>query len=304
VPIAPENPSFANDPNPRGNTRGARAVEILPDGVLVCDYHTLRFFDRELRSQRQLSDGLMVGIHETWSDERRIWVTSTAIDAAICYDLRDGRRLAAFFPREMSGIASALGLEPLALDKTADNRERFVSGEHLEHPSHLHLNAVAEWRGEVFALANSFGALLNLSKDAVALRDPHLRKAHNLEILADGTAFVSDTHGPGVGIYDLRERRFVRAIDLLEFPVVRSQRRLAELQNAVKRPLVAARLLRSSISKPLFVRGLDVVGDDLFVAFAPATVLRIRWKTGELIDSFVYSRHVDVTVHGLAATPA
>jgi hypothetical protein len=175
-----------------------------------------------------------------------------------------------------------------------------VEGVHLEHPSHLHLNAVAEWRGEVFALLNSFGALVNLSKDEVALRDPHLRKAHNLEILDDGTAFVSDTHGPGVGIYDLGERRLVRVIDLLQFPVVRSQRRIGEVVNAVKRPLVAARLLRSSISKPLFVRGLDVVGDELFVAFAPATVLRLDWRTGRLVDSFVYSHRVDVTVHGLA----
>ena len=68
VAISPENPSFEHDPNPRGSTRGVRGIEFYGEHVIASDYHSLRFFDHELRSQRSLSHDLMVGLHETYCD--------------------------------------------------------------------------------------------------------------------------------------------------------------------------------------------------------------------------------------------
>ena len=162
VPIHPRNPSLDHDPNPRGNSRGCRGIVFDGDLVVASDYHTLRFFDRELRPVRELSHGLMVGIHELCADgDGTVWVTSTELDAALRYDLGSGALLEGYWPRELEPFQQALGLTPLDVDKQADQRAAMLSGKHLEHPSHLHLNAVATWKGEVYALFNSFGAIAN-----------------------------------------------------------------------------------------------------------------------------------------------
>ena len=304
VAISPQNPSFENDPNPRGNTRGVRGIECYGQHVIAADYHSLRFFDHELRPQRTLTHDLMVGLHETYCDGGgTIWVTSTAIDAALRYDLESAELLEEFWPREMSTFQRALDLEPLEIDKSVDNRSLFIEGTHLNNPSHLHLNAVAEWRGEVYALFNAFGAIANLSRGEIAIRDPRIRLGHNLVILEDGTTFVSDTHGPAVCIFDLVSRQLVSAFDLREIPVARTLERLARLTNLARGSTLKANLLGTSISKPLFTRGLVVVGDFVFSAFAPATVVCLNWKTGEYLDHFTYSRNVDVAIHGLAVLP-
>jgi hypothetical protein len=328
VPIHPRNPSLEHDPNPRGNSRGCRGIVFDGDHVVASDYHTLRFFDRELRPVRELSHGLMVGIHELHADgDGTVWVTSTELDAALRYDLRTGALLEAHWPREVEAFQRALGLTPLELDKAADLRAAMLSGQHLEHPSHLHLNAVATWKGETYALFNSFGAIANLTRAEIVIRDPRIVRGHNLVIREDGTTFVSDTHGAGVRIYDLHRRELVRALDLREHAVVRRVEAIAKATNLLQKPAYALRSLRNragkgvagrlraavrapraaaasltrSISKPLFVRGLALAGERLFVSFSPATVVCLDWRTGRLIDHFSYSWNVDLTIHGLAA---
>lgn len=303
VPIVPANPGFERDPNPRGNTRGCRGIELLPDGVLATDYHSLRLFDAELRPRRTLSHGLMVGIHETCLEEQgKVWVTSTAVDAALAFDLETGALLEGYWPREMPSFQRPFSLEPLEIDKAGDNRTRFVAGTHLVNPSHLHLNAVATWRGEVFALFNAFGAIANLTTGEVVLRDARLERGHNLIILEDGTALLNDTHGPAVCLYELASARLLATIELRRFPWVRALERFARAANALKRPFTALRLA-GAMCKPLFARGLAVAAGRVFVGISPASVLCIDLATHELVDAFSYSRDVHVCVHGLAARP-
>jgi hypothetical protein len=328
VPIHPRNPSLDHDPNPRGNSRGCRGIVFHGDLVVASDYHTLRLFDRELRPAYELSHGLMVGIHELHADgDGTVWVTSTELDAALRYDLASGALLEGLWPREVEAFRRELSLTPPHVDKSADLRAALLSGAHLEDPSHLHLNAVATWKGEVYALFNAFGAIANLTRGELVLRDPRIVRGHNLLIRDDGTAFVSDTHGAGVRIYDLHRRALIRALDLREHAVVRRVERIARATNRLQKPLHALRSLRNragkgvsgrlkaalrapraaaasltrNISKPLFVRGLALAGERLFVSFSPATVVCLDWQTGRLIDSFSYSWNVDLTIHGLAA---
>ena len=54
VPIVPDNPSVAHDPNPRGNTRGCRGIQIRDGHVLAANYHTIEVFDRELNHERSI----------------------------------------------------------------------------------------------------------------------------------------------------------------------------------------------------------------------------------------------------------
>ena len=77
-----------DDPNPRGNTRGCKGITIIGNEIIAANFHTLKVFDFSLNHIRDFSHGLMVGMHETYNASgKRIWVSSTVIDAAVEYDL-------------------------------------------------------------------------------------------------------------------------------------------------------------------------------------------------------------------------
>jgi hypothetical protein len=301
--IYPTNPEI-DDPNPRGNARGARGVGFVGDHVVVASYHTLKVYDRELRHQRDISHPLMVGLHEVYVDGSdangggRIWVASTSIDAVLVIDCETGDAVQQYWPREMPGLQRELGLTPLPIDKKADNRTRFLEQRHAGHPSHLHLNAITTWRGETYALFNAPGVIANLDRDEVTVRDRALRHGHNL-VLCDGTAMVNDTFGRAVRAYDLHRKAPGPVIKLDAFRTVRAvvcKHQLGYLAKGVLKKLLFHQL---SAPRPIFVRGLDMVGDLLFVGISPAAILCIDRRTGELVDSFRYSDDVAVCVHGL-----
>ncbi|MFB6097517.1 MAG: hypothetical protein ABEK84_00065, partial [Salinibacter sp.] len=153
VPIRPREPTIEEDPNPRGNGRGCRGIRQVDDQLVASTYHTLELYDVHLNRVDALRDGLMVGLHEiAVTDRGTVWVTSTAIDAAVEYDAETGERVRAYWPREMADFQDALGLDPLDIDKAADNRLRFLDPSATDSESHLHLNAVEVHDGSLYAL--------------------------------------------------------------------------------------------------------------------------------------------------------
>ncbi|MFH0945721.1 MAG: hypothetical protein V2A76_11030 [Planctomycetota bacterium] len=306
TPLAATNPTL-EDPNRRGNTRGGRGISLVGKEVVVCSYHTLRFFDRDLNPIRDLTHPLMVSLHETCAggsgEGDSIWTASTAVDAALEFDLATGSLLRQFWPREMPGLQQRLGLTPLALDKRADNRGLFLGGEHTQDDHHLHLNAVALFDGEVHALLSRFGTIVNLDRDLVVVEDRMLKGGHNLLIDPEGHALVSHTLGRGVLQYDLRTGKQERRFAFGAAPAVRSLVRTHDLVYAAKRFLAKRRLLPHTPPRPVFVRGLARHGGFLFVGISPATILQIEEKSGELVDLFTYDRRVAACVHGLEVAP-
>ena len=76
IPIAPKNPKII-DPNPRGNARGGRGIVVLNDEIFVASYHTLEGYNSRLEPTRNITNGLLVGLHEVCKDERgNFWVAS------------------------------------------------------------------------------------------------------------------------------------------------------------------------------------------------------------------------------------
>ncbi len=301
-PIFPENPAI-DDPNPRGNSRGGRGVAILPDGrVLVASYHSLYLFSPDLKAREQISHPLFAGLHEVFLTERgTVWIASTAIDAALEIDYRTGKLLSQFWPREMPGIQKALGVEPLAIDKSTDNRLRFLDEQYIRHSSHLHLNAVVEWHGDVYALFHSFGAIANLSRDQIVIYNDTLKSAHNLYFREDGVVIVNNTRRRTVQFYDLAQGRLIREIVLTTFPQVQrlvtpAQKTLYLLKGIWRR--LGARKL--SNPWPYFIRGMAPVDGHLLIGLSPATVLKLDVATGELVDLFTYSHNLAYCVHGIA----
>ena len=298
VPIVPS--GVEHDPNPRGNTRGCRGIEIVNGRLVAASYHSLETFDPDLKHHGSRSHGLMVGLHETrLANGRNLWVTSTAIDAALKFDPLTGELLESYWPREMPNLAKELDLIPADIDKTADNRLSHLRQKHGRGPSHVHLNAVAEWKGRLIALFHSPGVIADLSEDRILVRDPALHKAHNLLVDPDGTAVVNDSLHATVRVFDLDAGRQIDAVDLKTFDWVRRLRRSGILDFA-RRVLRNPMLLRQRLAaRPLFLRGMDRVGDRLFLGLSPAAVVCLDLRTRDLVDAFRYSRDLRVCVHGL-----
>jgi len=304
TPVFPENPRMDDDPNPRGNTRGCKGITIIGNEIIAANFHTLKVFDFSLNHIRDFSHGLMVGMHETYNDSgKRIWVTSTVIDAALEYDLSTNKILRSYCPREMEAFQSSLNLEPSGFDMNVDNRRRFLTDDHLESKSHLHLNAVTVNNGDVYALFHRFGAICNLSTGKVVVKDKRLVRGHNLIFLNNETVVTNDTYGQTVRIYDIVEGQQIKEIDLLEYDWVRRLKRRAELSNFPRKVLGRLGIRKEMISRPIFVRGMARKGDIIYVGLSPASILCINWRSGELLDTYQYSSNPRVCVHGLAILP-
>jgi len=304
VPIFPDNPRMDDDPNPRGNTRGCKGITIIGDEIVAANFHTLQIFDLSLAHKKDFSHGLMVGLHETYCDRgRRIWVSSTVIDAALEYDLSTDELTSSYWPREIESFQMSFGLDPASIDKEADNRRRFLTGDHLKSHSHLHLNAVTVRNGEVYALLNRFGAICNLTTSEIVIKDTKLARGHNLLFLDDGIVVANDTFGQTVRIYDLAKQKLIKVIDLLDYAWVRRLRHRARMSNLPRKFLRKLGLWQESICRPLFVRGLDRKDSMLIVGLSPASILCIDWHSGQLLDAYQYSTDLRVCIHGLAVLP-
>jgi hypothetical protein len=261
----------------------------------VASYDQVRTFDLDLRPISVVSNGLMVGLHEVLMvSEGRLWVSATAIDAALEVDLATGECVDEFWPREDDALRRAMGLTPATIDKTADLRTAFLSSSHTEHQSHLHLNALAIWDGDLHALFNTRGAVVNLSTRQILLEDPQLQGGHNL-VVTGNLVFVCATRLKAVCIFDLTSRTLVKTLEISKFEQV--QRILRDSRPKGLRRLFAA--AGKDAGEPLFVRGLQTSGDEVFVGISPATILHLNWKTAELLDLYQYSKDVNVCVHGL-----
>lgn len=300
VPIVPRNPSVENDPNPRGNTRGCRGIQLQDERVFAANYHTIDVFDRDLNHLRSFTDGLMVGLHESWLDGRKLWVTSTAIDAAVSYDIATGERMDILLPRRSVHLRDALDLEDQSLDLEADHRLSFLDASHTRARSHLHLNAVAAWDGRHYALMHAKGAIVDLTRERIVYRDDSLKKAHNLVMLGDGRAVVNDTYRATLRIIDLEREQLIRSISIRAFPRVQWLLARSLLGTAWRIGRTLGRSAGPQVARPLFLRGLAIHGGDAFVGLSPATILRIDLDSGRLKDCFEYSSDVRVCVHGLA----
>lgn len=291
-----------DDPSPRGNARGGRGVWVTGTRILVASYDGIAVLDRGLARLRAVSNGLMVDVHEVAMDPSgTLWVASTAVDGVLEVDLESGRILRQYWPREMATFQAELAVEPGSLDRSADQRKALLSQGHARQRSHLHLNAVALWRGEVLALLNRFGAVVNLDRGQVLFRDDAIRGGHNLVVARD-TLYVSATRDHAVREYDLPSGRLRRVVRLTDYGWVRS---LIAGGLATRSRQVLDRLRgRPVVASPGFVRGLDVLGDRLFVGLSPASVICIELETATLVDAYRYAGDVRVCVHGLQAVHA
>lgn len=294
VDLMPTNPVLW-EPNPRGNTRGGRGVFLLNSNmVAVCTYHTIKVFDRSLNHLYDYSDDLMVGLHDgTLSAHKgRVWVTATAIDAALEYDMDAKQLNRMYWPREMPGIQKKFDLIPLKIDKRVDNRSMFLETHKYRTHSHLHLNAVAEYKGELYALLNAFGAIVNLTTEKIVIEDKRLIKGHNLIIREDGLVIANDSFGSEIQFYNIKTGQLINSVELRKNRDIRALAKRSDVFfNRLGGVIGVLRLRRwLHFPRPYFFRGLAMLNDFLFVGVSPGTIICLDIKSNELVDYFQLPR--------------
>ncbi len=292
------------DPNPRGNSRGGRGIAQIGDTLAVASYHTLWLFDQDLNVLDEVTHPLMVGLHEVAAaPDGRVWVASTTIDAVLLIDLQSKRDLCQYWARELTPLQQAWNLEPMDVDKTADLRVKLVGMDLVHSKGHMHINAVCPWRGQMYAFANRFGAVVNLDTGQIMFQSPLVVKGHNLVINEEGLAFINDTIDQHLCVFELATGKLVRRIDLIPFHWAGNTARWYKATLPVRKFLDRAKIVKMQQTRPMFVRGLDVTGDLAYIGLSPASILCVNWRTGRLINSYTYSRDVSDAVHGLRVVP-
>lgn len=305
TPIVPLDPKI-DDPNPRGSSRGGRGILIRDNRLYVASYHSLLAFDFDLHPQGRLTHNLLAGLHEVSQTEDLIWVAATSIDAAIGLD-EMGTVCDSWWPRENEFLKNYLSVEPLPIDKNADNRLKFLEDKFLK-AGHLHLNAVAFRDHQLYALLNKYGIVYNATTDKIIVEDSSLVGAHNL-VFTDKYLLVNDTLGRKINIYTHGGER-VKQIDLLKFDKIADIYNSLEY-NSLKFSVLRARLKQKLtgqkiLARPLFVRGLCALEhrNRVLAGFSPATLAELDIETEQLHGLFQYATDPAVCVHGICVWPS
>ncbi len=75
------------DENPRGGMRGMRGLSFFNGELAAADYSAIFFFDKHWNLVRSITHPSMSGIHELIYDKTGVWVTSTANDMLVRFDM-------------------------------------------------------------------------------------------------------------------------------------------------------------------------------------------------------------------------
>lgn len=84
VPV-PESRWRAEDPNPRGGTRGARGIAVHGDRFVLGTHEDITVLDSGWRLVHRFTHRLLSSVHDVLADERGIWVTCTRGDAVVLF---------------------------------------------------------------------------------------------------------------------------------------------------------------------------------------------------------------------------
>ncbi len=286
IPLFPFDPDIKDDSNPRGNSRGGKGILLYGNELLVGTYHSILVFDPDLHLKRKITNNLFVNIHEMCLSGENIWVSSTAIDAAVLVN-NQGVIIKSWWPREERMLQEKYGLMPMGIDKSRDNRLAHIYAEPSISAHHTHLNAVVKHGENTYTLLNRQGIMVQIEPQLkVILEDQFIKGAHSPVISNDGKElWLCSSLRKSIVVYDPASGKLIKYIDLLNFTEI-----------------AALHLTHPDqpFNQSIFVRGLEIIDDRrILVGIAPASILEVDIKKGCLLDFYNYSDEVGDAVHGL-----
>ncbi|MEJ5223892.1 MAG: hypothetical protein WHV44_05500, partial [Anaerolineales bacterium] len=91
------------DENPRGGMRGMRGLSFYNGELATADYSAIFFFDKQWNLVRSITHPSVSGIHELLYCHDGVWVTSTANDMLVRFDL-EGNLVEIYSLREQQDL--------------------------------------------------------------------------------------------------------------------------------------------------------------------------------------------------------
>jgi len=291
VTPAPESTFRREDPNPRGGTRGTRGVSAYGDRIVVANAERLFVFDTSWNLVSELSDRLMVDVHDVLAEERGVWVTATGIDLLLLVTW-DGRLEHAWPLRDDRKLLKELGFRKLPLpwiDRGLDLRNpELRDSEYVR----FHLNSLGRsssglllsfgriWPEEDTPNRTASSALVRLIENGAAKpRLEILHRSENLRVPNHNIAEDGD-----LLMYNDSNRHVLVAYD----------RARDEVRSEVPIP-----------GSPPYVRGLARIGSDVWLvgSQAPLAVHAVDLRRGQLVASYPLGGVHDEVVYGICPLP-
>ena len=291
VTPSPESTFRENDPNPRGGTRGTRGVSVYGDRLVVANAERLFVFDVSWNLVAELSDPLMVDVHDVLAEERGIWVTATGIDLLLLVSW-DGRLERERTFRKNRGLLKELGFRRRSLpwaDPGLDLRDPRLRGKGYDR---LHLNSLGR---SAHGILISFGRVVPDDDPGAERSSALLRVTENGPGEPELT-ILHRQHGVRMPSHNVAEDG-----DLLVYNdssgnrLVAVDRRTGEMRCAVPIP-----------GSPPYARGLARIGDDLWLvgSQAPLAVHAVDVRRAEVVKTYPLGGIQDEVVFGICPLPA
>jgi hypothetical protein len=290
VTPSPESTFRHNDPNPRGGTRGTRGISVHGDRLVVANAERLFVFDTSWNLVAELSDRLMVDVHDVLAEERGIWVTATGIDLLLLVAW-DGKLVHEWTFRKHRELLKKLGFRRRSLpwaDPALDLRDPRLRGKGYDR---LHLNSLGR-SGDGILI--SFGRVVPDDDPQAARSSAILRVNEN----GDGPPRVTILHRQDR--LRMPSHNVAEDGDLLVYNdssgnrLVAVDRRSGETVAAVPIP-----------GSPPYARGLARIGEDLWLvgSQAPLAVHAVDLRRGEVVHSYPLAGIQDEVVFGICPLP-
>jgi hypothetical protein len=290
VTPSPESTWRPHDPNPRGGTRGTRGVSVYGDRLVVANAERLFVFDTSWNLVSELSDRLMVDVHDVLAEERGIWVTATGIDLLLLVTW-DGRLEHDWTFRKNRKLLKELGFRKRSLpwtDPALDLRDPRLRGAGYDR---LHLNSLGR---SSEGLLLSFGRVCPSSNPTAEMLSALVRMTENgagdpqLEILHRRPGIRMPSHNVAED-GDLLVYNDSSSNCLVAFDRVRGESRYEV-------PIPGS---------PPYARGLARIGDDLWLvgSQAPLSVHAVDLRREEVVASYPLGGIQDEVVFGICPLP-
>jgi hypothetical protein len=290
VTPSPESSFRDHDPNPRGGTRGTRGVSVYGDRLVVANAERLFVFDPSWNLVAELSDRLMVDVHDVLAERRGIWVTATGIDLLLLFAW-DGRVVHEWTFRKDRALLRELGFRRRSLpwaDPALDLRDPRLRGKGYDR---FHLNGLGRSDDGILV---SFGRVVP-EDDSEARRSSAILRVTETADGGPRLTILHRQHGIRMPSHNAAEDG-----ELLVYNDSSGNRVVA-----VEQATGAVRCAVEIPGSPPYARGLARIGDDLWLvgSQAPLAVHAVDFRRGQVVGSYPLGGIQDEVVFGICPLP-